>query len=307
MAGGALASLASWRLGFFINLPIAVVMIVLAARYLPRIRPVRGRFDLAGAVLSTIGMGALVYGIVNGGEQGWLAPLTLVPVVVGAVVLTAFVLNEWRARQPIMPLRLFASAERSGAAVARLLFAGAAISLYFFTTQFLQGVYGWSPLQTGLAFLPMTVLQFAASLTVARLSHRFGSGPVLTAGLVLLVAGTGWLSQAGPDVPYLVGIAAPMALIGLGQGLGLGPLTAAGIAGAAPADAGAASGLVNTAHQLGSTLGIAVLTTVGAGATTLLCHISSAYVGATVMFAAALVATIVFIVPAEARRRRASR
>jgi hypothetical protein len=101
----------------------------------------------------------------------WADGATVVPVAVGAAVLVVFVVNERRARQPILPLRLFASPERSGAATVRLLFAGTGIAFFFFTTQFLQGVYGWTPLRTGLAFLPMTVLQFAHSLTVAGLAR----------------------------------------------------------------------------------------------------------------------------------------
>ncbi|WP_336714146.1 MFS transporter [Arthrobacter sp. USHLN218] len=155
VVGGALAYLVSWRPGFFINVPIAIGMIVLALRFFPEMPVIRGRFDLAGAITSTIGMGALVYGIVNGGDHSWLSTGrwcrsssvpwcrgAVVPWCRGAVVLAVFVLNEWRARQPIMPLRLFASRARSGAAVARLLFAGTGIA-FFFTTQFLQGVYDW--------------------------------------------------------------------------------------------------------------------------------------------------------------------
>ncbi|MCR6688618.1 MFS transporter [Cellulomonas sp.] len=223
------------------------------------------------------------------------------------MVLAAFVLNEWRARQPIMPLRLFASAERSGAAIARLLFAGAGIAFFFFTTQFLQGVYSWTPLQAGVAFLPMTLLQFAVALAVPRLSRRFGNATLVAAGLVLVLAGLTWLSTLTADTGYLAGVAGPLMLIGLGQGLSFGPLTGAGIAGAAPEDAGAASGLVNTAHQLGSTLGVAVLTAAGAGAVTLTGQVTAAYTGGAVMLAVSLLAVLSLVLPAETARRRTSR
>lgn len=304
VAGGALAELVSWRAGFFINVPIAAVMIVLALRFLPGAQAARGRFDLAGALTSTVGMGALVYGIVNGGDHGWGTPSALVPVFVGAVVLTVFVLNEWKAQQPIMPLRLFASRERSGAAVARLLFAGTGIAFFFFTTQFLQGVYGWTPLQAGAAFLPMSLLQFGASLFVARLTRRFGNALLVVVGIAIVLAGLLWLGQITPDTSYLAGFAGPLALFGIGQGLCFGPLTAAGITGAPPEDAGAASGLVNTAHQLGSTLGVAILTAAGAGAATLAGRVVDAYRGGAVMIAIALVVALAFILPADLAARR---
>ncbi|PYY64456.1 MFS transporter [Curtobacterium sp. MCPF17_003] len=305
VVGGALADLVSWRAGFFINVPIAIVMIVLAVRFLPNLATVRGRFDVAGAITSTLGMGALVYGIVNGGDHGWAVPGTLIPLVAGAVVLTVFVLNEWRAQQPIMPLRLFRSRERSGAAVARLLFAGTGIAFFFFTTQFLQGVYHWSPLQAGVAFLPMSLLQFAVSLFVPRFTRRFGNGILVAVGIAIVLLGLIWLTQITADTSYLVGFAGPLALFGIGQGLCFGPLTGAGIAGAPAEDAGAASGLVNTAHQLGSTLGVAVLTAVGAGTLTLAGRIADAYTGGAVMIAIALVTALIFILPADLAARRA--
>ncbi|WP_231562978.1 MFS transporter [Microbacterium mangrovi] len=306
VVGGALASLLSWRVGFFINVPIAITMIVLASRFLAPSRIVRGRFDVLGAITSTIGMGSLVYGIVEGGDNGWSAPGTLIPLGIGVVVLGVFVLNEWRAAQPIMPLRLFASRKRSGAAATRLLFAGAGIGFFFFTTQFLQGVYKWTPLQTGIAFLPMSLLQFGVSLFVARLTRRFGNGWLVAVGIGIVLAGLIWLAQITPDTPYLVGFAGPLALFGIGQGLCFGPLTAAGISGAPAEDAGAASGLVNTAHQLGSTLGVAALTAAGAGAATLADRVADAYTGAAVMVGVALVLTLVFILPADLAARRAA-
>lgn len=304
VVGGALAEWVSWRAGFFINVPIAIVMIVFALRFVPTLAPARGRFDLLGAITSTLGMGSLVYGIVNAGDRGWGSAATIVPISAGALILTLFVLNEWRAPQPIMPLRLFHSRERSGAVIARILFAGTGIAFFFFTTQFLQGVYGWTPLQAGLAFLPMTLLQLATSLSVATLTRRFGSAPLVIVGLLFVLAGMIWLGRITPETDYLTGFAGPLLLIGIGQGIGFGPLTSIGISGAAAQDAGAASGLVNTAHQLGSTLGVAVLTVLGLGAATLADRVALAYNGAVVMLGIALVTTVSVILPAERLRRR---
>jgi EmrB/QacA subfamily drug resistance transporter len=304
LVGGALSSWVSWRAGFFINVPIAAVMIILALKFLPSFDTIKGRFDLVGAAASTLGMGAFVYGIINAGEQGWSGPMTLWPILVGALVLAVFAVNEWKAKQPIMPLRLFASAERSGAAIARLLFAGTMIAFFFFTTQFFQGVYGWTPLQAGLGFLPMTLVQFGASLLVSRLTRRMGGAPLVVVGLTLVTAGIAWITQLDPQTPFLYGAVGPLILLGLGQGLTFGPLTSAGVAGAQCQDAGAASGLVNTAHQLGSTLGVAVLTAAAAGATTLEQRVVDAYTGGTIMLAGAVIAALVLIVPSEMRSRK---
>ncbi|ASN38043.1 MFS transporter [Arthrobacter sp. 7749] len=304
VAGGALAGAISWRAGFFINVPIAILMITASAKFLPRFPTARGRFDVVGALTSTIGMGALVYGIINVSEQGFLAPLTIGSLVLAALVLVVFVLNEWRVNQPILPLRLFRSRERSGAAISRLLFAGAMIGFFFFTTQFFQGVYGFTPLQAGLGFLPMTVIQFVASLAVSRLVPKFGHAPVLTVGLALVLSGMLWIAQIGAETSYLVGMVGPLLVIGLGQGLAFGPLTSAGISGALPQDAGAASGLVNTAHQLGSTLGVAVLTSVAAGASSLAGRVADAYAGGSLMMVMALASVLVLVLPAELAARK---
>ncbi|MDT0352203.1 MFS transporter [Pseudonocardia charpentierae] len=190
-----------------------------------------------------------------------------------------------------------------------ILFAGTMIAYFFFTTQFLHGVYGYSPLQAGLAFLPMTVVNFFVALPVPRLTARFGNAALLASGLAVTLAGMSWLAQLTAAAPYLTGVALPMVLIGIGQGLAFAPLTAAGLAGATARDAGAASGLVNTTHQLGSTLGVAVLVALSSdvGAATLADRVTTAYSGGAVMLAAALVAVLVLIVPAEAAARRYAR
>jgi len=168
--------------------------------------------------------------------------------------------------QPILPLRLFASRPRTGALAARLLFLGGMIGFWFYTTQYLQGVLGMRPLQAGMAFLPATLVNFAVALAVPRLTRRFGNAQLLAGGLAVSVLGMAWLGQVGADTPYLMGVALPMVLIGAGQGASLSPLTVAGVTGVAAEDAGAASGLVNVAHQLGGSLGLGLLVVVAAAA-----------------------------------------
>jgi EmrB/QacA subfamily drug resistance transporter len=303
--GGVLADWVSWRVGFFINVPLGLALMLAARRHIAETAARQGNFDLAGAFTSTFGMGALVYGIVRAASAGWGDTLTIAAVGAGIVLLAVFGLVEARASQPIMPLRLFASRERAGAYAARMLFLGAMMGFWFFTTQFLQGVLGFRPAEAGLAFLPATLPNFAAAIAVPRLTRRLGNGRVLATGLTLALAGMAWLSRASVDSLYLSGVALPMVLIGLGQGLTLGPLTVAGVAGVDAQDAGAASGAVNVAHQLGGSLGLSVLIVVFAAAGThvldgralLAQRISSALGAGTAMLVLSLLAVLTLILP----------
>ncbi len=298
--GGMFAGWLSWRVGFFVNAPIGVGMMVAAPRYLPESELRPGQTDAIGAVTSTLGMTALVFGIVRSADAGWSDGLTLAAVITGVLLLAGFLAYERRAASPIMPLRLFSSRERSGAYAGRLLFLAAMAPFWFFTTQYLQGVDGYSPVTAGLAFLPTTLVNFAAAMAVPRLTHRYGNPTVLVAGLTIAVIGMAWLSRLSAHTGYLTGIALPMALIGAGQGGTVGPLTAAGIAGVAGEDAGAAGGITNVFHQIGGSLGLAVLVAVfaAAGSTTvhgpeLLAHrISAALTVGAAMLALALLVSL---------------
>jgi EmrB/QacA subfamily drug resistance transporter len=260
--GGLLTGLISWRAGLFINVPVGVALMLLAPRYLKETEPQPGRFDAAGAVTSTVGMTAVVYGFVRAASNGWGDPITVASFAAGLVLLAVFVANERRAAQPITPLRLFASRERTGAYVARMLAVGGMFSMFFFMSQYLQGVRGYTPFETGLAFLPMTLVMFAMVRTVPRLAARYGNTTLLIAGLSLAALGMTWLSRIGFDTPFFPAIALPLVMLGLGMGGALAPLTAAGIAGVEARDAGAASGVVNASQQLGSSLGLSILVTV---------------------------------------------
>ncbi|MGZ6745098.1 MAG: MFS transporter [Nocardioides sp.] len=303
VVGGAAATWVSWRAGFFINLPIGAAMVVLAPRYLPETPPRTGAFDLAGALLATLGTGSLVLGVIESSTRGWDDPVVLVAVVAAVVLLAALVAHERRATQPIMPLRLFADRRRAAAYVSRALYLGAMIGFFFFTTQLLQGVLGFTALQAGLGFLPMTAVNFAVAVMVPRLAARLGGEVVLTAGVALTLAGTAWLSQATAPDGYAVAVALPMLLIGAGQGLAFAPLTSFGIVDAPAEDAGAASGLVNTFHQLGMALGLAVLVAVSAGAPDATARFSHALLGGTALLTACLAVLVVVLVPAARRAR----
>jgi EmrB/QacA subfamily drug resistance transporter len=310
--GGALASWFSWRAGFFVNVPIGIAMIILAPKFLPEtaIRP--GRFDLPGAITATLGVGGLVFAILHGSENGWTDATTITAFVLAVVLLVAFVFAESRAAQPIMPLRLFASRERTGAYLTRFLYLGAMIGFFYFTTQYLQGTLGFTPLEAGLAFLPMTLVNFAVALTIPRMSEKVGNTILLVVGIVLTLAGMLWLSRISPDSGYLAAVAAPMLLIGAGQGLAFAPMTTFGIAGTSPEDAGAASGVVNTFHQLGTSVGLGILVAVATiaapangveTAASITAEASAALTGGTGLLLLALVVAVTLIVPSTLARR----
>jgi len=264
--GGMLTDWISWRWGLFINVPIGLSLVLLAPRYLPETERQPGRFDLTGAATSTLGMTTLVYGFVRAASDGWADRGTIAAFVAGAALLAAFVLTEVRAEQPITPLRLFVSRERSGAYIARILLVSGMFGMFFFLTQYLQGALGFSPLAAGLAFLPMTVAMFGMVQVVPRIAPRVGNTRLMIAGLIVALIGMAWLSRISIDTQYFPQIALPMMLLGVGAGVAMIPLTGAGIAGVEPRDAGAASGLVNVASQIGGSLGLAILITVFAAA-----------------------------------------
>jgi EmrB/QacA subfamily drug resistance transporter len=307
LVGGAAATLISWRAGFWLNVPIGIVMIALAPRFLPETDTAPGRFDIAGAITSTLGIGSLVFALLHGSDTGWDDPWTVASFIAAAVLLLGFVLAEARASQPIMPLRLFRSRVRTGAYLIRLTYLGAMIGFFFFVTQFLQGVLGFTALQAGLAFLPMTLVNFAVALAIPALVARIGARAPLFVGIALTAGGMLWLSGLGVDSSYLNGVAVPMLLIGAGQGLAFAPMTSFGIAGTAMEDAGAASGVVNTFHQVGMSLGLGVLVAVAAASDTgadvpavaLAGEVSSALTGATVFLVVALVLGIALILPRD--------
>ncbi|BDO43629.1 MFS transporter [Cellulomonas sp. NTE-D12] len=295
--GGLLADLWSWRVGFLVNLPIGIAMLIAGRRILPETARTPGRFDLPGALLATLGPAALVYGLVRAGEAGWSDPVTMSSMTAGAVLVVALVLVERSAAEPVLVLRLFSDRERVGAYVARALFLGAMMGFFIFTSQYLQDAWNWTPLAAGLGFLPMTIVNFAVAMAVPRLQRRT-SGPVLlVVGLALATLGMAALGLVGEHSVYWLGVGVPMALIGAGQGLAFGPLTSSGIARVDAAHAGAASGAVNSVHQLGGALGMS-----------LVLAISTTYPQAmragAVLLAAALAGAAVLVVPA-ARSRRA--
>lgn len=311
--GGLLADTLSWRVGFFINLPVGLAMALAGARHIGETERHLGKLDVPGAVLSTAGFGTLIWGILRLADHGWHDRATAAGIVVGTLLIAAFVLHERRAPQPIMPLHLFAHRERAGAYLSRFLFLAAMVTFFFFGTLYLQQVLGFSALQAALGYLPMTLVNFVVALAGPKKLAALSPATQLVLGLALAMCGLLWLSLAGAHSSYLAGITLPMVLIGTGQGLCFGPMTASGIAGTRPQDAGAASGLVNVVHQLGSSTGLgimaalAAMTEAGADGTAALARgIDAAMLGASLCMALALLAALLLVLPAQCRRHAAA-
>ncbi len=262
VAGGMLTEWASWRWVMFVNVPIGVAVFAAGRWFLDETPRQRVQFDFAGALTSTLGMTSLVYGFVHAAAHGWRNSETLVAFSLGVVLLGAFVLAESRAEAPITPLSLFADRSRAGAYLARMFLVAGMTGMFFFLTQFMQDVLGYSALATGFGFLPITISLFVASQASARvLVERFGERTVMMAGVTLSTTGLLWLTQLSAGSGYL-SVLGPLVLVGIGNGSAFVPLTAVALQGVPAQHAGAASGLVNVMQQVGASLGLAVLVTV---------------------------------------------
>ena len=224
----------SWRWVFFVNVPIGVALLVLATTALPETVRARGRVDIPGALTSTFGMAAVVYGFVHAASDGWADPITVTAFVVGVVLIVGFVLQEARVAVPITPLRLFKDRNRVSAYFARMLLVAAMMGIFFFLTQFLQDVLGYSPLMAGLAFLPLTAMVFLASQLSARFwTPRFGNRVPMVVGVSLSTLGVLGLTQLQPSSGY-ISLLVPLLLFGFGNGTAFVPLTGAALSGVRP-------------------------------------------------------------------------
>jgi len=260
--GGVITQWVSWRWVLFINVPIGAAVVLAAPLFLSESQRLPGRFDVTGALTSTGGMALLVFAFIRAASSGWGDAATVGAFVIAAALLAMFLITESRARQPITPLRLFADRGRSGSYLARLLLVAGMFGMFFFLTQFVQDILGFSPLQAGVAFVPTTALLFAVSRAAPWLMSRFGPTPLMVTGLLPVVAGMAWLSRLTPGSGYLSGILGPMLLLGAGMGIVFVPLTMASLAGVRKEDSGAASSMVNVTQQVGGSLGLAILVTV---------------------------------------------
>jgi len=297
--GGVITEWVSWRWVLFINVPIGIAVLLAAPLFLPETPRQPGHFDVLGALTSTAGMVSLVYGIIRAAADGWGNPVALGALAAAAVLLTGFLYHESRARQPITPLRLFADRQRAGSYLTRLLIVAGMFGMFFFLTQFVQEILGFSPLRAGISFLPMTAALFGVSRLSPRLVSRFRPWTLMVTGMLPVVAGMTWLSRISPGTGYLAGVLGPMVLIGAGMGVVFVPLTMASLSGVRSEDSGAASSMVNVMQQVGGSLGLAILVTAAsraghpaAGPAAVVHGMSSAFTLAAVLDVLALVVVL---------------
>jgi len=260
--GGAITEGASWQWIFWINVPIGALLLPLAALKLVESRGPAARLDLVGTALATAGLFGVVLGLVRGNGHGWTSPTVLAGLAGGAALLVAFVAWERRASAPALPLRMFASRGFTATNVAALAMSFGMFGSVFLLAQFLQGVQGYSPLEAGLRTLPWTAMPVFAAPLAGAISDRVGPHRLVIAGLVLQAAGLAWVATVTTvDVSYPALIPG-FVLAGTGMGLFFAPVARLVLGFVEPALEGAASGASNAVRQLGTVLGIAVLSSV---------------------------------------------
>jgi EmrB/QacA subfamily drug resistance transporter len=281
IAGGLLVTYADWNWVMFVNVPIGIAVALAAPAVLPAdTGRIRGRFDLPGAVTGTAGVTALVYGLTSaaagaggvshgGGIRGVVPPgqnwgdaRVVGSLTASVVLLAAFAVIEARSRHALLPLRLLRNRDRVGANLTMLAMGTAIFGMFVFLSLFVQDVWGYSPLRTGVSFLPVCVVMLAGSIAAATLVPRIGARPLLLTGGAAIAGGLYWLSRVGEHGTYAGGLLGPGLVMGTGFGLLMVPLTLVALARVPAADSGAAASLLNTGRQVGGSIGLAVLGTV---------------------------------------------
>ena len=265
--GGVLTEFLSWRWILFVNVPIGIVLFLVARFVLVESRSAgtRDRLDVAGSLTVTAGLVVLVYGIVHTDVVSWGSASTVLTFLVAACLLGSFVLIEARiASHPLIPLRLFRSRAVTGANAAMFCLGGAMFAMWFFLTLYLQKILGFSPLVTGFTFVPQTAAIALGATISGRVAPRVGPRAVLLAGSALAAVGLFWLSFLRPDSTYWNGVLGGGILCTFGTGLAFTPVALLAMQGVRHHEAGLASGLVNTSRQIGASVGLAVLSTVAA-------------------------------------------
>ncbi|MGY1683328.1 MFS transporter [Geodermatophilus sp. SYSU D01176] len=267
LLGGALTEYISWRWVLFINVPIAV-LVLLGTSVLAAGERQHGKMDLPGAVAATLGFGAFVYATNRASTHSWSDGVTVALLVAAAVLLFAFVLIQRASAAAMLPGRILKDRARAGAYAIVFLMASGMFALFYFLTLYMQGVKGYSPMQTGLAYLPFAIgIGLAAGGIGPRLLSRMSARTVTVAGLLVAAASMLWLQTLSPTSNALAALLPAQFAAGFGLGLAFITVTVVSVRGVAPQDTGIASGVVNTSQQIGGALGLAVLATIATAVT----------------------------------------
>ncbi len=267
LAGGLLTTYASWRWVLFVNVPIGIVVALLAPRALGEPQRHPGRFDLPGAITGTVGLAALVYGLSSAattpdGVSHWGDTKVLASLSAAAAFLAAFLVIESRSEHALMPMRIFSNRDRSAANLIMLCIGTSLFGLFFFLTLFVEHVWGYTPFRAGVGYLPMVAIIMAMSGLSTLLVPRIGARPLLITASAISAGGMFWLSRINEHSTYAGGLLGPTLVTGAGLGLLFMPVTLVAMAKVVDKDAGLASSLPNVGQQVGGAIGLAVLGTV---------------------------------------------
>jgi EmrB/QacA subfamily drug resistance transporter len=270
LLGGILTGLASWRWVFFINVPFGIVAAVAASLYLRELRnrDAEVKLDVTGAVLVTGALASIIYGVVNTTTRGWGSSFTLSWFIGGAIALIAFLFWESNvASHPLVPFRIFRSRALSSANLVMFLVGGAFFAMWYFLTYYFQSILHFGPVKAGFAFLPMAIGIIVGAQISSRIMTKTGARPILMTGTSIATLGFLWISLIKVDSSYWGSVFVPAILCSFAMGLLFSPLANAATAGVDRADAGLASGVLNTSRQVGGSLALAILATVAADRT----------------------------------------
>ena len=262
IVGGLLTDLLSWRWVLFVNVIIGGLLMLAAPRIIPDTPRTARRPSLPSALLSVLGIGALVYGFLHAASDGWRNPVTVGAFAAAVVVLAGFAALQARSREPLLPLRLFGNRNRVGSYLMGMSIGAAIFSMFYFLTQFVQEILGYSPIKAGLAFLPLMVLLGVTAQVGGRLISRTGPKPLLIFGAALVLLALAWLSRISAGSTYASSVLPALLVLGVGVGSFFVPLAGTAVAGVSDHDAGVASGAYNMFFQIGGAIGLAALTTV---------------------------------------------
>jgi EmrB/QacA subfamily drug resistance transporter len=296
--GGVITEYLSWPWVFYLNVPIALIILAVTPTLMPAGGARRGSIDIGGALTVTAGLALAVYGIVRAPETGWNSASTLLTLGAAVALLGIFVTIQARHREPLMRLGIFRAPNLAAANVAQLLLGAAWIPMWFFLNLYLQQVLGYTAFPSGAALLPMTIVIMLGMIALApRLIARFGPKAMTVTGLAVLAVGMAWMAFIRPDGNFWVDVLPASIVAALGMSMAFIPSLGTAISAARPEEGGLASGIVNTSYQVGSALGLAAITALatsqGAGALGDLPQLtdgfSAAFVGAAVIAAAGAV------------------
>lgn len=266
--GGVLTEFASWRWCLLVNVPVAIIAVLLAIPLIKESRAEGDRtYDIPGAITSTLGLVFIVYGFTKAVDS-WTSPETLFFIGFGLLLLAVFVVIELKTKNPLLPMRILLDRNRGGSFITSLLVGVALFGMFLFLTFYMQGTLGYSALKSGFAFLPFSAgVIFSAGLA-SKLLPKFGPRPLMATGLAMSTAGMVWLTTLQVDSSYVTHVLPSELLLSIGMGLVFVPLSSTALTGVAPHDAGVASAMVNTTQQIGGSVGTALLNTIAASATT---------------------------------------